>query len=103
MRMESESEVSQSCLTLCETMDYTLPGSTGVGCHFLLQGIFPTQDSNRGFPHRRQTLYRLSNQGSPHEGGVYEGGALTNVISAFVRFTEEFAALSPPVENEMSR
>ena len=22
------------------------PGSTGVGCHFLLQGIFPTQGSN---------------------------------------------------------
>ena len=78
-------------------MDCSLPGSTGVGCHFLLP------DSNQGFPHCRQTLYRLSNQGSPHEGAVHEGGALTNVISSFVRFTEEFAALSPPVENEMSR
>ena len=28
------------------------PGkSTGVGCHFLLQGIFPTQRSNPGLPH----------------------------------------------------
>ena len=41
------------------------PGkSTGVGCHFLLQGIFPTQGSNLGLPHHRQTLYRLSYQGT---------------------------------------
>ena len=37
--------------------------STGVGCHFLLQGIFPTQGSNPGLLHCRQTLYRLSHQG----------------------------------------
>ena len=45
-------------------------GSTGVGCHFLLQGIFPTQGLNLGLPHCRQTLYPLSHQGSPwcHEG-----------------------------------
>ena len=43
----------QSCLTLWDTMDYTPPGSvkfpgknTRVGCHFLLQGIFPTQGLN---------------------------------------------------------
>ena len=33
-------------------------------CHFLLQGIFPTQGSNPGLPHCRQTLYRLSHKGS---------------------------------------
>ena len=33
---------------------------TGVGCHFLLQGIFPTQGSNLGLLHRRQMRYRLS-------------------------------------------
>ena len=33
------------------------------GCHFLLQGIFPTQGSNPGLPHCGQTLYRLSHQG----------------------------------------
>ena len=37
--------------------------STGVGCHFFLQGIFPTQGSNPGLSHRGQTLYRLSHQG----------------------------------------
>ena len=45
------------------------PGkSTGMGCHFLLQGIFPTQGSNPGLPHCRQTLYHLSHQGSPFLG-----------------------------------
>ena len=39
--------------------------NTGVGCHFLLQEIFPTQGLNPGLPHCRQTLYRLSHQGSP--------------------------------------
>ena len=34
------------------------PGrSTGVGCHFLLQGIFPTQGLNPGLLHCRQILY----------------------------------------------
>ena len=42
------------------------PGkNSGVGCHFLLQGIFPTQELNLGLPHCRQTLYHLSHQGSP--------------------------------------
>ena len=31
-----------------------------MGCHFLLQGIFPTQESNPGLPHCRQMLYCLS-------------------------------------------
>ena len=45
------------------SMDF--PGnSTGVDCHFLLQWIFPTQGWNPGLPHCRQTLYRLSYQGS---------------------------------------
>ena len=37
------------------------------GFHFLLQGIFPTQESNPGLPHCRQKLYRLS-----HQGNVYQ-------------------------------
>ena len=46
------------------------PGkNTGVGCHFLLLGILPTQGSNQGLQHCRQTLYRLSHQGS-HVGAL---------------------------------
>ena len=59
----------QPCLTLVTpwTVAHRLlcpwnsPGkNTGVGCHFLLQGIFPSQGLNRALPHCRQTLYPLS-------------------------------------------
>ena len=52
--------VTQSCLTLCDPVDCSPPGSsvhgdspgknTGVGCHALLQGIFPTQRMNPYLP-----------------------------------------------------
>jgi len=67
--------VAQSCPTLCDPMDCSPPGSsvhgdspdknTGVGCHALLQEIFPDQGLNPGLPQCRQTLYHLSHQGSP--------------------------------------
>ena len=42
------------------------PGKNpGVGCHSLLQGIFPTQGLNLGLLHCRQILYHLNHQGSP--------------------------------------
>ena len=62
------SEVTQSCPTLCDPMDWLFhprdspDKNTGVGCRFLLQGIFPTQGLNPGLPHCRQTLYRLSHR-----------------------------------------
>ena len=37
----------------------------GVGCRFLLQGIFLTQGSNLGLLHCEQILYHLSHQGNP--------------------------------------
>ena len=53
--------VAQSHPTLCDLMNCSLPGSSALeilqerilewGCHSLLQGIFPTQGSNLGFPH----------------------------------------------------
>ena len=59
-----------SCSILCNPTDRHLPGSsvqgdspgknTGVGCHALLQGIFPTQGSNPGLLHYRQIPYHLS-------------------------------------------
>ena len=68
------SEVTQSCPTLCHPMDcsYQAPLSMEFsrqeywsGLSFPSPGIFPTQGSNLGLPHCRQTLYRLSHQGSP--------------------------------------
>ena len=66
----------QSCPTVCDPMDYSLPGSsvhdspgknTGVGFHTLFQGIFLTQRLN---PRLLQLLrctdsLSLSHQGSP--------------------------------------
>ena len=97
MKVKSESEVAQSCPTLRDPMDCSLPGSsvhgisqarileseseshsvvydslrphglyspynspgqnTGVGCHFLLQGIFLTQRLNLGLLQGRKILY----------------------------------------------
>ena len=72
--------VSQWCPTLCDFMDCSPPGSsvhrdspgknTGVGCHALLQEIFPTQGSNWGLPHCSLILYHLSHQGRPCENRV---------------------------------
>ena len=57
-------------------MNCSLPGSSvhgdfpgkkiGVGCHLLLQGIFPTRGSNPGILHCSWTLYQLSYQGSQY-------------------------------------
>ena len=50
-------------------MDITVkdsPGkNTGVGCHALLQGIFPTQGLNPSLLLCRWILYHLSHQGRP--------------------------------------
>ena len=74
MKVKSGSEVAQSCPTLRNPMDCSLPissrpwdfpgNSTGVDCYFLLQRIFPTQRSSPALPHRREMLYHLSHQGS---------------------------------------
>ena len=64
--------VAQLCLSLYDPTDCSLPGSSvygdspgkhiGMGCHFLLQGIFPSQGSNPGLLHWRWILYHLSHQ-----------------------------------------
>ena len=67
--------VTQSCLTLLDPMNCSLPGfsvhgdypgkNTGVGCHAHLRGIFLTQGLNPCLLPCRQILYCLSHQGSP--------------------------------------
>ena len=68
--------VAQSCLTLRPHgpkstrlfCPWDVPGkNTGVGCHFLLHGIFPTQGSNPGLLHYKQILYQLSYEGRPYK------------------------------------
>ena len=66
---------AQSCPTLCDSKDCSPPGSSGpwdfpgktigVGCHFILQGIFPTQGSNSHFLHWQADSLPLSQEGNP--------------------------------------
>ena len=54
------------------------PGkNTGVGCHSLLQRIFPAQGLNLGLLSCRQILYHLSHQGSPNSSETLEKSFLT--------------------------
>ena len=67
--------VTQLCLPLCDPIVCSPPGSsvpgdspdksTGVGCHALLQEVFPTQGANPGLSCDRQILNSLSHKGSP--------------------------------------
>ena len=67
--------VTHSRPTLCDPINCSPPDSsvhgdspgknTGVGCHGLLQGIFPTQGSDPGLLHCRRILYHLNHQWTP--------------------------------------
>ena len=67
--------VVQPCLTLCNPMDCSPPGSSVHGhspgknkrmnCHALFLGVIQTQGWNPGLPHCRWILYYLNHQGSP--------------------------------------
>ena len=61
--------VAQLYLALCNTMDcpWHSPGkSTGVGCHSLFQGIFPTQGLSPSLLHCRQILLPPELLGKPY-------------------------------------
>ena len=65
----------QSCPTLCDPMDWSLPGSSVHGILqprtleqvviFFSREIFPIQGLKPSFLRCRQILYHLSHQGSP--------------------------------------
>ena len=67
--------VFKLCLTLLEShgllarqapLSMGFPGkNTGVGCHFLFQGVFPTQGSNLCLLRWQTDSLSLSHQGSP--------------------------------------
>ena len=74
----------------CDPMDYNLPGSLPmgfprqeyvVGCHFLLQRIFPTQGSNPSLLHWQADSLSLSQQGSHKE---YETCVLKNSFASLL-------------------
>ena len=60
-------KVAQLCLTLCNPMDFMefLGQNTGMCSLSLLQGIFPTQRSNRGLPHCKWIFLPAEPEGKP--------------------------------------
>ena len=81
-------KVTQSGPTLCNPMDYTVHGILQAGILewvfwvslewvSLLQGIFPTQESNQSLLHCRWIIYQLSYQESPkwrlHKNSKWQG------------------------------
>ena len=93
--------VTQSCLTLCDPVDYSPPGSSvheilqarkRVGCHSLHQGIFPAQGLNLGLPHHWQISYRLNHQGNP-PARVTDGYELTVLMWTLSRRPADRATL----------
>ena len=71
LALKVKMKVPWLCPTLCDPMDSlwvhedSPDMNTGVGCHAILEGVFPTQGSNPGLPHCRQIVYHLNHQGSP--------------------------------------
>ena len=82
--------VFQSCLILCDPMDCSPPDlcpcdspgkDTEVGCHLLLQGIFPTQGLNLGLASLRADSLPQSHQGSPKNRHHFLGTPTGNMAS----------------------
>ena len=68
------------------------PGkNTGVCCHFLLQGIFPTQGLNLGLLHCWQILYQVN-----HQGGALIKLSPFNVVLSVRGWVRSFPAPSDP-------
>ena len=69
--------VGQSSPTLFDSIDCSLPGSSVhgdppgknivMGCHAILQGVFPTQGSNPGFPREAQEYWSGEHISSPRD------------------------------------
>ena len=80
------------------------PGKNpGVGCHFLLQGIFLTQGSNPRQRHWRADSFPLSHRGSPASqftGGEIEAqrgesGRTTSLLGSTTSWTQSWRPLAP--------
>ena len=78
--------VAQPCLTLCNPMDCIAhrwdfsDKNTGVGCYFLIQGIFLIQGLNQHLLHWQVDSLPLSYLGSPNTVGQTSN----NQTSAFI-------------------
>ena len=73
----------------------------GVGFHFLLQGIFPTQGSNPGLPHCRQMLYHLNQEYIMLNARLYESQAGVKIAGRNInnlRYTDDTTLMAESKE-----
>ena len=91
-KVKSESEVAQSCPTLCDPLDCSPPGShpwdspgknTGVGYHFLLQGrkVKSESEATQSCPTLSNPMDRSPPGSSIH--GIFQARVLEWVAIAF--------------------
>ena len=83
--------VTQSFFTLCSPIDCSPPGcsvhgdslgqNTGMGCHALLQGLFPTQRSNPGLLHWGADSLLSEPPGKPMNTRVGSPSLLQGIVS----------------------
>ena len=89
--MSGSASVAQSCLTLCDPCGlepirllcpWGFSRNTGVGCHALLQGIFPvlTRDRTQVSCIGRWILYHRSHQGRPDIQGPSQTECTPNLV-----------------------
>ena len=98
---------------LCGPMDCSPLGSsvhgyssgknTGLDCHALLQGVFPTQGSSPGLPHCRRILYCLSCQGSPAPSNPSPKHYSSFFLSFFLSIIILFSLDSPALDHNPSQ
>ena len=97
--------VAKSCLTFCDPMDWSTPGSSVHGllqakilecCHFLLQGIFTTQGSNPGLLHCRQMLLPSEPPGKIFFGTLHSNGWIFPFLLCFLLLFFSQLFVRPP-------
>ena len=97
----NEVKWSESCSVMSNSLQShglhspwnSLGQKTGVGSLSLLQGIFPTQESNQGLLNCRQILYQLRYQGSPWNNGLVQNWESTSrlyIVTLFINFYAEY-------------
>ena len=114
-----KSEVAQLCLTLCDPMDCSLPGSSVHGVFqarvqkwvaiSFCRGSSQPRDWTRIYPHYRQMLYHLSHQGR-YEGSNTSlimapwtsGGPALMRAWCFPLLTHAYHQILLPCQNKMS-
>ena len=99
---------SLSCVLLFATLwtvahqavcPWDFPGkSSGVGCHFLLQGIFPTQGSNPRLPSLLRFLHLQAGSSPLNHLGSPQIWLYPQEITLFTLFTLLNQGFSPPAQ-----